>query len=165
MIKKLILYCAILLTSCGFHLRGIVNLPRSFNYVAIVNENQHVSPSFIQTLKSTLYEQHVNVVDDPSKAKYFIILLQNRFNQVLTNVAASTVPRQYQLSYSVQFQVTENKGAVLLPAQTITILREVTINNDRILGSKFESDLIENEMHQNAATQLLARISARLMSL
>lgn len=163
--KKSLLCLMFLLTSCGFHLRGLINLPPDFKSVTIVNQNQEINPAFIQTLKAVINAQHVKIEDNHHKSQYFIILEQNRFNQVLTNVAASTVPRQYQLSYSIQFQFTDANGKELMPAQTITILREVTINNDRILGSKFESELIEQEMHQNAALQLLARISKRLITL
>ncbi len=161
---RLGLVLTLLLSGCGFHLRGMMAFPSGFNNVAIINQTQHISRDLILSLQRQLREHHINVVDDPSqKAQYWLVLEQDNLAQQLTNVAASTTPRQYQLIYTIQFQLAQANGATLVPSQAVSMQRQVTVNNDRILGSDFESQTIAHEIYQDAATQILTRISSRLV--
>lgn len=151
-----------LLTACGFHLRGLVHFPSDFNHVAIINQSQHINQDFMNALKVELEVRGIDVVEDAREAPYWLVLEQDHLQQQITNVAASTAPRQFILSYHIQFQLLRTRTTPVVKLQHITIQRQVTINNNRILGSTFESQTIEHEMHQEAAMQMLTRISARM---
>lgn len=155
--KLLIMLFCLLLTACGFHLRGLIHFPPHFKEVYLVP--QQTSPAFVKRLQSQLEAYHVTPLPEPTHARYLIVLEKDTLQQTLLNVSASTAPRQYQLLYHLQFYVTTAKGLVLLPPQLISVQRQVTINNNRILGSNFEMHTIEDEMRTEAATQLLSRLS------
>lgn len=160
MMKYLLVLSMTLLTACGFHLRGIMPLPTAFNQVAIVNHQ--VDHHLQMELEKRLHQHHIQVIENPALAHYLIILEKEKLSEQLTNVAASTAPRQYQLVYQVQFQLLDKGGKPLVPLQTITTQLEAIINNNRILGSNFEAHTIENDLKQHAAQQIVDRISARL---
>ncbi len=147
----------LLLTGCGFHLRGLIHLPPAFKKVSIIQ--QQVNPALTRTLRLELEANHITPLDPPQKTRYTIILEKDNMEQELINVSASTAPRQYRLLYQLQFQVTRNDGKLILPSQLISVPRQVTINNDRILGSTYELHTIEQEMRQETVTQLLSRLS------
>ncbi|KTD16123.1 LPS-assembly lipoprotein LptE [Legionella jordanis] len=155
--RLLLIVSFALLSACGFHLRGMTDLPPWLNSVAIIIQNAHSDLGGF--LKDQLQAYNIAVVDEPTRAKYWIIIEQDSYRQEITNVSSSTVPRQYLLIYDVQYSLTEAKGKVIAPSSHIMITRQVTINNDRILGSDAEEALRKNEMRRDAAQQILNRLS------
>lgn len=160
--KLSIFFLCALLTACGFHMRGSLHLPESVMPIAVVSKNGH-SP-LERLIESKLRLQNVDVTDNPLKAKYLINILHQQFRQNIAAVAASTAPRQYQLTYQVVFQLQKAKGKRDLPNEPITVSvnRLLTINNDRILGSDSEADILKHEMKADVATQILARLENSL---
>ncbi|WP_241969426.1 hypothetical protein [Legionella sainthelensi] len=51
------------------------------------------------------------------------------------------------------------KGQELTPPSRVSVSRQLTLNNDRILGSKDEESILIGEMKQDAVTQILYRLS------
>ena len=148
---------ALLLTACGFHLRGMADMPRWFNDVAIVLQNAH--RDLEPLLEEQLQAYHIRVSPDPSSAKYWLIIEHDDVHQQITSISSSTTPRQYQLIYSLTFKLQRAKGKEILPSSQIIITREATINSDRILGSTSESELLKREMRREAAVQIIDRLS------
>jgi len=147
----------LVLGSCGFHLRGRVDVPLWLNNVSIIIEQGQ------RDLESLLKEQlgayKINVIDEPSRASYWLIIENDHFQQNISSISSSTTPRQYQLGYVVQFRLQDAKGADIIPSNQIVITRHITINSDRILGSNDEEALQKNEMTRDATLQILYRIS------
>lgn len=163
--KKISLLAIILFISgCGFTLRGLVQLPPWFNNIGISVQNAH--RDLLPMLKTQLQAYHINVItEDLTKADYLLIIEKDFSQQSLTNVSASTTPRQYELVYSVQFSLNTIKGKPIVPSSTVTINRQLTVNNDRILGSDAEGMIIHREMHRDAAMQIINRISKKSASI
>lgn len=163
--KRLFVISLLLITlaNCGFHLRGFGDLPPWLNNLVIIIQEAH------HDLKPLLREQlesfKIRVEDDPSRASYLLIIERDNFYQQITNVSASTTPRQYQLFYDVQFTLKEGHGRVLIPSRHAFITRQLTINNDRVLGSDAEETLLKNEMRREAAIQIINQISQSTVSL
>ncbi|MGL5741703.1 MAG: LPS assembly lipoprotein LptE [Legionella sp.] len=145
-----------LLSACGFHLRGISNVPSWLSNVALLSENN--DKQFIAILESRLEGTKVQINDDPFKADYWLIVNEVNLQQQMISVGASTNPRQYTLTLTVAFVLKTRKGQVVYPPSKINIYRQLTLNNDRILGSKDEETILIGEMKQDAVTQILYRL-------
>ncbi len=146
-----------LLTSCGFHLRGLADLPSWLNQVAIIiqNANRDLEP----LLNDQLQAYNITISTNARHARFFLTIEQDDYQQQITNVSASTAPRQYQLIYRVHFSLSNNKGELILPPRFVVITRYLTINNDRILGSTAEENLLKAEMRRDAAMQIINLLS------
>jgi len=147
-----------MLTGCGFHLRGILDISHTkyFDNIALIIEN--ADQDLIKFIGVQLKSQHAKI--KPTKtAKYWLIIKKDGFEQQLTSVSSSTTPRQYMLIYTLYFQLLHNQGSVIIPETKIMITRAITINNDQILGSNFEERTIKKEMLNAAAAQCLYKIS------
>ncbi len=156
----LMLLCStLLLTSCGFHLRGIHGLPAWLNNVAIVIEDAHRDLEPLLTTQLQGYSLRVN--PDPATATYWLIMEQDTTRQQISSISSSTTPRQYQLIYSLRFKLTRAKGKEILPSSTVVVTRLLTVNSDRILGSNFEEETLKREMRMDAVVQVLDRIGAQ----
>ncbi|MCE0723499.1 LPS assembly lipoprotein LptE [Legionella resiliens] len=147
----------LLLSACGFHLRGMDNVPGWLNNVAIISEND--DKQFVSILQSRLEGSNVEVNPDPSRARYWLIVNEVNLQQQIISVGASTNPRQYTLTLTVVFVLKTRAGQVINAPGRISISRELILNNNRILGSKDEESILIGEMKQDAVTQIIYRLS------
>lgn len=151
------LVLALLLSACGFHLRGVVDIPKWLNNVAVISEE--ADKQFTPMLRSNLESYKIRVNPEPMDATYWIIIKKINLAQNIVSIGASTNPRQYQLILTVYFMLQTRKGEVLKPERQVTVYRQLTVNNDRILGSNQEEALLINEMRQDAVIQIINRLS------
>lgn len=147
----------LLLSGCGFHLRGMNNVPSWLNNVAIISEND--DKQFVSILQSRLEGANVEVNPEPSRAQYWLIVNEVNLQQQIISVGASTNPRQYTLTLTVVFVLKTRTGQVINAPGRISISRELILNNNRILGSKDEESILIGEMKQDAVTQIIYRLS------
>lgn len=148
-----------LLTGCGFHLRGLVDAEslQWLNNVAIVIQQAHqdLAPMLTDQLKA----YNIKVATDPALAQYWLILDNESVAQNISSISSSTTPRQYEITYKVYFKLQRAKGGEVIGFSPIVITRQITLNSDRILGSKDEEELQKSEMRRDAVIQLINRLS------
>ena len=147
----------VLLTACGFHLRGMLDMPQWLNNVSIVIQNAHRDME--QRLSEQLTAYHIAVCPDPAQADYWLIVEQDSFQQQISSISSSTTPRQYQLIYTVHFKLQRAKGKEIMPLSQVVVTRQITLNNDRILGSTNEEEQSKSDMRRDAAIQIIDRLS------
>ncbi|MDX1836836.1 hypothetical protein DIZ81_04035 [Legionella taurinensis] len=158
--KRLVLLSLVsLLAACGFKLRGVAEMPRWLNHVAVVIQDAHRDLGPL--LKEQLEAYNIVVVPNPAEAQYLLIVERDHNQQQLTSVSASTTPRQYQLVYTVRFSLVKRKGPVMIRSTQVGVSRQLTVNNDRILGSDFEESTLYNEMRRDAVMQILIRLNRK----
>lgn len=162
-LRHLFAVLVIALTGCGFHLRGFALIPPWLTKVAVVVQNGHRELGSM--LKEQLLAYHIEVVNNPADANYLLIIESDDVHQQLTNVGASTAPRQYLLIYDASFSLVKNKGAPVISSAHVFVNRQLTVNNDRILGSNAEERLLINEMRRDVIIQMINRISRENRSL
>ena len=150
-------FSAFLLASCGFHLRGIYQIPANEQPVFI--EARPVDPALVSYLHKALFISHVRETTTPRQAHTILLLEQDSFTDSLNQVSASTTPRQYQINYLLSYQYYHPATPTRDP-QHLMIQRSVTLNNDHLLGSDFEKHTLQQEMEHEAIAQLLLRITA-----
>jgi len=155
-IRHSILLITLLLTSCGFHLRGMADMPPWLNDVAIIiqNANRDLEP----LLKEQLEAYHIRVCTNVAGAHYWLIIEQDIERQQITSVSSSTTPRQYQLIYSVRYKLQRANGQEIMPPTKAIVTRQLTVNSNRILGSNDEELILKREMRRDAVIQILDRI-------
>lgn len=146
-----------MLTGCGFHLRGIAEIPKWLNNVAIITSDSN--KELISLLNTILEGYKIQVNSDPDKADYWLIVEKPTLQQQIISVGASTNPRQYQLILTIQYSLQTRKGEIIKPKRSVVVNRQLTVNNDRILGSNEEETILVNEMRRDAVIQILNRLS------
>lgn len=152
-----LLLITLLLTACGFHLRGQQDMPGWLKTIAIINESGNEELN--QPLKAQLAVYHVQVVEDARQAPYWLVIKNIDYSQQLTSVSASSNPRQFQMLYRVRFMLQTPKGEIVRPLATLATTRQLTMNNDRILGSDDEADLLLAEMRQDMVLKIISRLT------
>ena len=109
-------------------------------------------------LKEQLRAYKIRINPDPARADYILIIEQDSLQQKITSVSASTTPRQYQLLYSVVYSLVKRKAAPIVSSRLIAVTRQLTVNNNRILGSDSEESMITRDMREDAVMQIISRL-------
>lgn len=161
--RFLLVFFIVFLSGCGFHLRGFNDMPRWLNNVSIIIQSAHRDMGPI--IKDQLEGYNIRVNTNAAQADYLLIIESDAIQQQITNISASTAPRQYLLIYAVQFKLVKAKGSVIIPSSFVSVTRQLTVNNNRILGSNSEEMLLSAEMRRDAAMQIINRLSRENKSL
>lgn len=70
--------------------------------------------------------------------------------------------REYQTRYTVDFQLTSATGDVLVPRQTVELIREYSYDTTRAAGSGEEQEVVREELQREMVAAILRRIDAAL---
>ncbi|BCA95284.1 LPS-assembly lipoprotein LptE [Legionella antarctica] len=157
--KTFVFISVLLLSACGFHLRGLTDVPEWLDNVSIISRDGN--KELVSILKSHLEGYKILVNPEPALAKYWLIINKTTFQQQIVSVGVSTNPRQYQLILTVEFMLQTSKGQILKAPRFVAVSRQLTVNNDRILGSNEEETVLISEMRREAAIQIINRLNRK----
>lgn len=157
----LILLC-VFLTACGFHLQGEMQLapPLKRLYLQTPDPYGHLAKNLQQYLKMS----NVQLVSSPEEADSILVILSDNAGQVFLSVNATQQTRQYNLVVTVIFEITDKKGRIIVPAQTLTETKPITIQSNQILGSSNETNLYYQQMRHILAYAIMNRIASKEIS-
>lgn len=150
-----VLLAMLLLTACGYHLRGQAVMPFKTLYIEAANPG---SP-LISELRSDLEDNHVQLVDKPEKAEVILnIPIELSDKQILT-LGSDGLVSAFQLRYSVSLRAYDNKQREWLPADELVLSRDYNYNDTQILVKTTEESLLYQSMRSDMAQQILRRLS------
>jgi LPS-assembly lipoprotein len=154
--QSLVFAASLLLSACGFYLRGVIEVPPWFNHVSIIANDG--DKELVSALSSQLEANKIQIYSDPALAKYWLIINKTNIQQRIVGIGANTSSRQYQLILTVEFIVESVKAKIIKEPKLIFVSRQWTVNNDRLLGSNEEESVLLSEMKKEAAMQILRRL-------
>ena len=142
---------------CGYQLRGAVSLPPDLDAVHIDGP-----PEVAAALTRMLDSGGIRIQgSDPARA--VLRLSDERFSRRLLSVDPNTgKEREFELAYRVAFQLTGAGGEVLVPKQSVSLLRDYIFDADAVLGKSREQDVLRAEMRRDAAGQIARRLATAL---
>ncbi len=145
---------------CGFHLRGVVEIPAALNPIYIqAGGGSPVRAALIDQLAGS----DVRVSPTPADAKLILrILGESRFSRV---VAVDTSGRvlAYELHYLVRYDGITPDGAEKVPPQTLDLIRNFDNPDVEVLGKQLEEAMIYEDFARDAADRILMRLRVTLI--
>ncbi len=109
-------------------------------------------------LRRALGNAGAQVIDAPQDATAKLRILRDEFGRRVLTVAVTGKPSEYELSYTVDFEVIGADGKPLLPHQSQTLTRDFTFDETRLLGKINEEDLLHGEMRHEMVQRILRSI-------
>ncbi len=149
----------LLLTSCGFHLRGTVPLATPLQHLYLQVADPY--SSLTRNLRQSLASSGVQLVSSPAEADAVLIILKENPSQQLLSVGSTQQTRQYNLILSVTFQINDARGKILIPPQTVSESRSLTLQSNQILGTSNEQDDLYQQMRQAVVYDIMNRLSSK----
>jgi len=151
--------CATLvLSACGFHLRGEARLPATMQRVYIEGA-EPVSP-LGRDLAKALARAGAGVVDAPGAGVASLRITSNRIGTEVLSVGGNARANEYTLRYHVEFDVVAAGGEPLLSKQVIELTREFTFDASQALGVAAEQDLLTRELQREMVQAILRRLES-----
>ena len=153
----LVTCCSLLLLSgCGFHLRGEVTLPKVMANTYIQGATPY---SDLETdLRRALTVAGARVSSAPQDATAQLQILREDSGRRVLTVTVHGKAGEYELFYTVEFQLTDAAGKELVPRQRVTLTRDFTFDETELLGKTGEEDLLHREMRHEMVQRILDRI-------
>ncbi|GGY15948.1 LPS-assembly lipoprotein LptE [Paludibacterium paludis] len=148
---------AALLTACGFHLRGLDAplKPLPFSRLFLASDNAQVTPP----LKALLaVDPRVILVSTPKDAQAILSVVGEQNSKDILTINRGGSINRYQLTYRLTVRVLLD-GEEAGPDIEIAVRRELSYNDQDILGKEKEEALLWDDMRQDAARLLLYRLA------
>ena len=146
---------ALLLTACGFHLRGAPELPAQMRAIYISGED----PILLRDLRRSLESGSSQVVDDPTRATAFLKIIQATQSRTLLALSNTGVPLQYKVNYQVQFSLLVGNSMLVEP-QTLVLSRTYNYNISDAIGNQEQEQGLYTTMASDMAQRITYRIQA-----
>lgn len=146
----------LLLTGCGFHLRGQSDLP--FNSVYIIAEEG--SPLATELKRMLRFTSGTRIQNSPKDADAVLEITEETRDKVILSLSGGGRVREYELRYRARFRVHDNANKDLLTPGEITLRRDFTYNDAQVLAKEAEESLLFRDMERDAAQQILRRLNS-----
>ena len=154
---------AIILTGCGFHLRGSFVLPKAISplYIEIYGTEQGGRQLHINELTVLLEANDVIVTSNRQDASAILVLGTEVLDKRTLSVDSNTgKERERELAYTISYRLLASDGKELLPRQVVSLVRDYVFDEDVALSTSREEHILYQEMRQEAAQQILRRLAA-----
>ncbi len=148
-----VLITIVLITACGFHLRGVVDIP--FKTIYVKENNTPITQDVIRALKSN----GVEVTKEIEKAEVaFEIMSDSNVKRVLSLAGGRGVVREFELLHVMTFRMRSGKSKTWSKTQTIQNRRDFSFDDKEILAKTYEEAMLYDAMRQDAVRELIRRI-------
>ena len=158
--RVLAAWLILIVSGCGFHLRGQADLPRDLTVQIQGKDVEGMPPSQLRRiLKLILEANDVTLVDVPGAADATLkILNEDLRRRTLANGPNGEV-REYELRYSVDYLISMADGTHLIPRSNLTVYRDLLYSEADVLGRAEGEEIVIREMLSDVAYSILRRMS------
>jgi len=156
--STLVMLIALLLSACGYHLRGEMDLPSEMKTIYLEGASAPLQEQFRKALASS----QVQLVSSRAAAGTIITVSNEENLKRALSLGSSGYANQFGLEYRLNYEVTDKNNKPLVTSQPVDIKREYFNNQQLILGKDNEETVIRNEMYQQAVRTIINQVRAGL---
>jgi len=153
--RAFLLVVTLLLTACGFHLRGQAGMPFQTLYLDAANP----STTFIAELRSNLEANNVKLVNAPDKADVILNIVSELPDKQILTLGGSGRVNEFQLRYKVSLRAYDLKDQEWIPAEEMMLRRDFSYDDTKILAKEQEEALLFQSMRTDMVQQIVRRLS------
>lgn len=146
---------ALLLSGCGWRLRGRQTVPLKTVYIAL-GENSAIQATIRRNLEAMT---NLKIVPTPEEAEATLEWFGTQRSTSVLAVNSKGRARIYSLRLSVNYRVKLQNGVELIPATRISATRELSWDEDDYNGRVAEEQLLFQDMEQNLVHRVVTRLA------
>ncbi|UCE88142.1 MAG: hypothetical protein JSW10_07120 [Pseudomonadota bacterium] len=153
-----VLVAMLMLSACGFHLRGAADLPEAMESTFL--EGVGLNSDLGRALQQSIRSGGGRVVTRAEDASAVLAVQRNDMRRRVLSVDAQGKANEYELTYTLGFALKDPGGTPLLEPQTIAVVRAFNFDADNALAMSNEEARLAQEMVDSAVAQMLRRVGA-----
>jgi LPS-assembly lipoprotein len=142
---------------CGFRLQGRTPLPATLAVTYVAAADQQTD--FVQDLRKALITSGGKLAGNSKAASGTVRILTDAVTQRVLSVSANNTPREYELTYTVQFSV-DAGDKELLPAQEVAVTRNYSFDERTLLAKENEEAILREGMARDLVAIVMRRLSS-----
>jgi LPS-assembly lipoprotein len=156
-----LLFAAWLCSACGFQLRDQATLPPAMARTQMVVDDPY--STLARRLRVMLERSGVQLVESGQATAILEIPANQVVTEVLT-IADNARVREYRVTHTVQFRLTDAAGQELIGLQTLRQSREISFDEQKILASSREQEYLREDLAETLARLMVARLESIYVS-
>ena len=149
---------ALLISACGYHLRGAIELPSGMKNVYLEGGSAQLRDQFNRAMEIS----SVPLASSPETAGIIVRIFNEDNQRRVLSLGSGGTANDFELSYRFTYELIDAKGNVLSARQPIEIKREFFNTQVAIIAKDNEETVIRNEMYQQAVRTIVNRARAAL---
>jgi len=153
--RLLILLISLLLTSCGFHLRGQAGMPFETLYL----EASNAGSPFISELRRNLEANKVKLVNTAEQADVVLNIVSEFPEKQILTLGGSGRVNEFTLRYRVSLRAYDLKGQEWIPAEEMALRQDFVYDDTKVLAKEAEELLLYQSMRSDMVQQIVRRLS------
>lgn len=157
------LVLTLLVVGCGFQIRGQQHWPPQFAQLTVVSPDP--TTVFMRELMTQLHASGVVTQTVTSTQAPVLVIENERLYREALTISRDARVLEFALFLEIQFSVSEGSGSPMLGTQTLELSRDYRFNDDSILASQREEELLERDLGRAMANQLLNEIARQTRQL
>jgi len=155
------LTAVLLLSACGFQLRGAAPLPFNTIFVQAPPTSQFAT----QLRRAVQAGSSTRLTIAPEQAEVLLQILNEVQEKQILSLSGGGRVSEYLLRYRVSFRLTDSKNREHIPASEIMLQRDYSYSDSQALSAELEEAQLYRDMRDDAVRQLVRRLqSAKLQS-
>ena len=146
---------ALLLSACGFHLRGQATYVMPFKTLHIRSANEFAP--FIIELKRAIQAQGVQLTP-MTEAQLVLHVASETINKQILSLSGAGRVLEFQLSYQVMLRVYDRQQQDWVAPLEINLRRNLPYDDTQVLAKEAEEALLYQDMRKDAVQQIVRRL-------
>lgn len=150
--KFITLFMLLMITSCGFHLRGMTEI--SFKSISLEGKEL----SFTKNLKKTLASNKVSIILPTENPELRIELLSEESEKRILSLSGQGLVREFEIFYRVRYRIKTIDSETWSQENIIETRRDFTFSDSNLIGKEEEERQLNESMRNEAITNLFNQI-------
>ena len=151
--KKLIaILLLIVITSCGFHLRGMTEI----SYKTISLEGKELS--LTKNLKKILNTNKVAIVSSTENPELRVEFLSEESEKRILSLSGQGLVREFEIFYRVRYRIKTSDSQIWSQENIIETRKDFTYSDSNLIGKEEEERQLNEAMRIEAITSLFNQI-------
>ena len=153
----LVLMLSLAVSACGFHLREQVRLPAALSTLRV--ETVDTFSPLQRNLEQALRRAGATVTET-ANGHAVLRVFEQRMDRLPLSVGDTGRVQEFLLKYTVEFELVDSAGTVVLPRQKVELERDYAFDTQQAFGTPGEEELVKAELERDMVQTLLRRIDA-----
>lgn len=159
LLSTVVIFFAVCLTACGFHLRGAYQLPAPMFRLYL--QTTEIYDPFVLQLQRTLVKMKVVLTTTADQANVVLVISNLKSSQALVSSSTTSQVNTYALTYSINYTLLSPAGKVLIGPQGISSTQNYTISSDQATTGSSQEQQLLSQLYQDVIAQLFNRLSSK----